>query len=245
VQLGLHVPDAQAVVPCALVHASPQAPQLTFVSSGASHPFETFRSQSPKFALHVTPHAPCTQLAVPLLLLHTFPHAPQLFALVRVLTSQPLEPVPSQLPKPGEQVPSVQVPPGHVSLAFARSHTAPHVPQSVKVLRLCSHPFAATPSQLPYPGLQAWSWQPPLKQEPWAFVYVQAWPQEPQFAALAFRFVSQPFATLPSQSPKPGSQPIWQLPPLHTGAPFEALQACPHVPQLSGSSDVVISQPVP
>jgi len=157
VQLGLQTPDAQAFVPCALLQARPQAPQFVLVSSATSQPFDTLRSQLPKFVLHVMAQAPAAHVAVPLLLLQPLPQAPQLEALVCVLTSQPFDPAPSQFPNPAAHAPSVQVPLPHDSLAFARSHTLPHVPQSVSVARLASHPFAATPSQLPNPALHAWS----------------------------------------------------------------------------------------
>jgi hypothetical protein len=143
VHVGLHAPEAHAVVPCPLVHVSPHAPQFALVSSATSHPFATFLSQSPKFVAHVIEHAPSTQLAAPLLLLQTFPHAPQLFTFVCVFTSQPLPALPSQLPKPAVHVPSVHTPAVHASLAFARSHTAPHDPQSESVVSGASHPVAA------------------------------------------------------------------------------------------------------
>jgi len=164
VQLGLQTPDAQALVPCAFVQASPHAPQLVLVRRAASQPFDTFVSQLPKFVLQVMLQAPATHVAVPLLLLQPLPQAPQLEALVCVLTSQPFDAEPSQFPNPAAHAPSVQVPLLHDSLAFARSHTVPHVPQSVTVERFASQPFAATPSQLPNPALHAWSWQLPLKQ---------------------------------------------------------------------------------
>lgn len=157
VQLGLQTPDAHAVVPWALAHARPQAPQSVLVRSGASQPFDTFASQLPKFVLQVMAQAPATHVALPLLLLQALPQAPQLEALVCVLTSQPFEAAPSQFPNPAAHAPSVHVPLPHDSLAFARSHTLPHVPQSVSVARLASHPFVATPSQLPNPALHAWS----------------------------------------------------------------------------------------
>jgi hypothetical protein len=69
-----------------------------------------------------------------------------------VFTSQPFAALPSQLPKPALHVPSVHVPEEHDSAAFAKSHTAPHVPQLVFVVSLVSQPFAALPSQLPKPA---------------------------------------------------------------------------------------------
>jgi len=244
VQLGLHTPDAQAFVPCAFVQARPHAPQFVLVRSATSQPFDTFASQLPKFVLQVMLHAPATHVAVPLLLLQALPHAPQLDALVWVFTSQPFDAAPSQFPNPDAHVPSVQVPLLHDSLAFARSHTLPHVPQSVSVARLASQPFAATPSQFPNPALHACSWQAPLKHDAEALAKVHAAPQAPQLVTVEFRFVSQPFVALPSQSPKPGLQAIWQLPPEQVGLPLVALHTRPHVPQLVGSVPVATSHPV-
>jgi hypothetical protein len=205
----------------------------------------TFPSQLPKFALHVIAQAPAAHVAVPLLLLQALPHAPQFAGLVCVFTSQPFDAAPSQFPNPTAQVPSVQVPLPHDSLAFARSQTVPQVPQSVSVARLASQPFAATPSQLPNPALHAWSWQAPLKQEEEAFAKVHALPHPPQLPTLAFRFVSQPFAALPSQSPKPALQAMLQLPLEQVGLPLAALHTRPQEPQFVGSVAVETSHPVP
>jgi hypothetical protein len=62
--------------------------------------------------------------------------------------------MPSQLPQPALHVPSVQVPVGHVSLALARSQSAPQPPQLASVYTDVSQPFDAIPSQLPQPALQ-------------------------------------------------------------------------------------------
>lgn len=163
VQLGLQMPDAQAVVPFAFAHASPQAPQFALVRSGASQPFATLLSQLPKLAAQVIVQPPSTQLAAPLLLLQTFPQAPQLLAFVCAFTSQPLEAAPSQFPKPALHVPSVQAPDEHDSEAFARSQTAPQALQSDTVVRLDSQPLGARPSQFPKPDVHAWSAHVPLK----------------------------------------------------------------------------------
>jgi hypothetical protein len=223
---------------------SPQAPQLAFVRSGTSQPFATLPSQLPKLAAHAMVQAPRTQPAVPLVLLHTFPQAPQLFTLVCVFTSQPFEPSPSQLPKPAAHPCSVHVRDAHDAVAFAREQTVPHAPQSVRVARLASQPFAAFPSQSPNPRVQAWRLQVPLKQVAVAFANEQAFPHAPQLATLPLRFVSHPLSTLPSQSPKPDVQATWQAPLEQLGVPFVALQTVPHVPQFVVSSAVWISQPV-
>ena len=122
-QFGVQAPDVHDVVPFALVHAVPHAPQLEVVVSGVSQPSETLPLQLPHPALQEMEQALSEQDGVPWLLLHTLPHAPQLLVSVWRLFSQPLDATPSQLPKPELQVPSVQVPVEHDSLAFARSHT--------------------------------------------------------------------------------------------------------------------------
>lgn len=132
----------------------PHVPQFATVLSDASQPFETSVSQFPKFALHAIEQAPRAQLGVPLLLLQVVPQAPQFETLICVFTSQPLPGVPSQLPKPDVQVPSAQLPDAQDSAAFARSHTAPQVPQLERVVRLVSQPLVVLPSQLPKFALQ-------------------------------------------------------------------------------------------
>ena len=60
----------------------------------------------------------------------------------------------------------------------------------------------------------------------------QAWPQLPQLAAFVVRLISQPFAALPSQLPKPLSQlETWQLPELQLVAALLSAQLLPHWPQ--------------
>ena len=73
---------------------------------------------------------------------------------------------------------------------------------------------------------------------------MHAVPQAPQLPTVEFRFVSHPFAALPSQSPNPGSHAIWQFPPEQVGLPLDALHTRPQVPQLVGSVPVATSHPV-
>ena len=49
---------------------------------------------------------------------------------------------------------SVQMPVEQLSLAFARSHATPQLPQSLEVVSEVSQPLSALPSQLPQPLLQ-------------------------------------------------------------------------------------------
>jgi hypothetical protein len=64
------------------------------------------------------------------------------------LVSQPFAEFESQFANPGLQLPSVQTPLTQFSLAFARSQTELHAPQSVNVLMLRSQPLSGLPSQL-------------------------------------------------------------------------------------------------
>ena len=85
-----------------------------------SQPLEASPSQLPNPVLHAMEHEPSEQPGVPFVLLQTVPHAPQFVALVSVFVSQPVEPIPSQFPNPAAQVPRVQLPLTHDSVAFAR-----------------------------------------------------------------------------------------------------------------------------
>jgi hypothetical protein len=69
-------------------------------------------------------------------------------------------------------------------------------------------------------------------------------PHPPQLAVLVLMFVSQPFELLPSQLPKPASQPTsWQVPLAHDSVAFAMSQATPHAPQLV-SVFRLVSQPL-
>jgi hypothetical protein len=141
-QLGLQRPDAHAVVPCALVQASPHAPQFALVRSATSQPFAAFLSQSPKFEAQAIEQAPSTHAAAPLLLLQTLPQTLQLLTFVCVLTSHPLPALPSQLANPAAQAPRVHAPDVHDAEAFASAQAAPQAPQFERVVRGDSQPVA-------------------------------------------------------------------------------------------------------
>ena len=68
-------------------------------------------------------------------------------------------------------------------------------------------------------------------------------PHEPQFAVVVFVFVSQPFATLASQLPKPGEQERVHAPAEQVGVAFVVEQAVPHAPQLLVAVFVLVSHP--
>jgi hypothetical protein len=221
----------------------PQAPQFPVVFSDASQPFVTSESQLPKLPLHVIDQAPRAQLGVPFALEQDVPQAPQFDTLVCVLTSQPFAARPSQLPKLALQVPSVQEPEAHDSVAFAKSQIAPQDPQFDSVVRFVSQPLEALPSQLPNPELQVPSWHAPPKQVEPAFVKLHAVAQLPQWVGLFVVLVSQPLATLPSQLPKPDEHVIEQVPAEHAGVPLADEHAAPQPPQFAVLVLMLVSQP--
>jgi hypothetical protein len=70
-------------------------------------------------------------------------------------------------------------------------------------------------------------------------------PHAEQFLAFVCVFVSQPFVSLPSQSPKPVSQvATTHLPFVQAAVAWARVHGCAlHAPQLSGSELVFVSQP--
>ncbi len=75
-------------------------------------------------------------------------------------------------------------------------------------------------------------------------VGAQAWPQTPQFAASERTSRSQPFAGIPSQSPKPTAHvATLHAPAAQYGVASGRLQAAPHALQLPTEVSVLVSQP--
>ncbi len=110
-QLNLHAPAVQtpptalAAAPHARLHA-PQCCALDLVST--SQPLAGLPSQSANPAVQVSRHAPLTHVALATRSpMHERPHIPQ-FVTVFSCASQPLRPLPSQLPKPSLHVETVQ-----------------------------------------------------------------------------------------------------------------------------------------
>jgi hypothetical protein len=87
------------------------------------------------------------------------------------------------------------------------------------------------------------SWHVPPKQTAAALAKLHAVVHTPQCAASVLRFVSQPFAALASQLPKPELQVIPQAPPLQVAVPFVPLHKVPHAPQFAGAVLVLVSHP--
>jgi hypothetical protein len=133
-------------------HARPQAPQwVTPPRVSASQPSAASPLQSAKPSTQVAAQRPAAQATAALARgAHAAPQAPQWAALVSVSTSHPLEPSPSQSPKPAwQRIP--QRPASQAAVALARAgHRAEHSPQwSTAVRRSVSHPLDAAASQLP------------------------------------------------------------------------------------------------
>lgn len=186
--------------PFVVLQAVPHAPQLAvLVFRFTSQPFATLESQLPNPAVQVMPQLPALQNGVPLLELHVPLHAPQWVVFVWRSTSQPLERLPSQLPKPAEQV-MPHRPPEQVAVPFVELHTVPQLPQLPGRLRFVSQPLAALPSQLPHPELQTMPQTPP-EQVAVPLVELQTVPQPPQARGLLLVIVSHPLLALPSQLP--------------------------------------------
>ena len=78
-----------------------------------------------------------------------------------------------------------------------------------------------------------------------AFGAVQVFPHAPQFAALALRSVSHPFAGFESQSPQPTSHAATpQRPSAQTPVACAGAQAAPHIPQLARLVRSEVSHPL-
>jgi hypothetical protein len=229
------------------LQALPHVPQCSaLVLVLVSQPLPTLPSQLPEPALQLMVQAPPPQLGVPFTEEHGEPQAPQWAVLMLVLVSQPLALLPSQLPKPVAQLPSVQTRFGQVSAALAKSQTTPQPLQSLVVVRLVSQPLFGFPSQLAQLveqiGVQAPAMQLVV---PWPACWVQAMPQPPQWVELVWVLVSQPFWALPSQFANPALQaPSWQVPLLQTAPALAKLQELPHVPQCVRLLLRLASQPV-
>jgi hypothetical protein len=230
---GVHEPATHDVVPCALVHEFPQAPQaVMLVETFVSHPFVALPSQSPKPAKHVGEHTPPAHEAVPFGFVQLLPHPPQLDVLVFRLDSHPFAALPSQFAKPALHV-GAHVPEAHVVAPFAFVHVEPHVPQFARfVWVFVSQPFPRLLSQFPKPGSHAIE-QAPSEQLAVPFALEHALPQLPQFDTLELVFTSQPFVVTPSQFAKPElHDPRMQLPEGQDALAFGSVHAEPQAPQL-------------
>lgn len=144
-----HLPVAQLGVPCVVLHAWPQAPQLVgLVSVLTSQPVAYCASQSANGAEQAsTAHVVAMHVAAPFCTRQTLPHAPQLATLLVVAVSQPSLALALQLPKPeAHAIP--HAPPEQNAEPWLPSHVTPQPPQLVTaVVVSVSQPFALLPSQ--------------------------------------------------------------------------------------------------
>ena len=231
-------------VPFVPLQEAPQVPQFSeLVVVFVSQPLAALPSQLPNPALHVGTQVLDAHTVEPFGFVQGLPQAPQLERLLVVLVSQPFEALPSQLPNPALQDPSVQVPLGQVVLALASEQAALQSPQSDTVAMLRSQPLLALPSQLLKLAAQLGT-QEPVVQVVVPFAFVQAVPQAPQFEVLVDRLISHPLPALPSQLPKPPLHVSEQAPRLHVADALAPLHAEPHDPQLVRLVSVFVSQPL-
>jgi hypothetical protein len=114
-------------------------------------------SQSPYESEHRVAQALATQVAVACGAAgQARPHVPQCVAELRVSVSHPLDESPSQSAKLPPQAAMAQSPSMHAGVPPDTMHAPPQRPQcAMLVRRSTSQPLAASPSQSPYPALQA------------------------------------------------------------------------------------------
>jgi hypothetical protein len=235
-------------VPCEFEHTSPHLEQFEAVPSGVSQPLAVLPSQLANPVLQLpNVHVPVAQVALAFAKEHATLQSPQSVS-VRMLRSQPLSRLPSQLLKPvlhtGEHAAAPGVPTQLFTL-FSETQASPHEAQSVLVPSGVSQPGFALQSAKPV--LQPVSVQVPVAQEELPCGSEHGVAQLPQSVAV-LSGVSQPFSGLPSQLLKPAVQDgvHTKLPaaPVHAVVPWPLVHASPHVPQF----DVVpscTSQPLP
>jgi hypothetical protein len=114
--------------------------------------------------------------------------------------------------------------------------TPPFAPQAVVVLP----GWHAPPTQQPFGQLLALQAQDPFTH---AWPAAQRLPQAPQLAVSLVRLASQPSAAALLQSPNPGEQVMWQVPPTQLAVPLVVLQTLPQAPQLLVSVAVLKQSP--
>jgi hypothetical protein len=110
-------------------------------------------------------------------------------------------------------------------------HAWPHVPQWVVLVSVwVSHPFAASPSQLPQPLSHVPTRHAPVVQAPTACAGAHASAHPPQSVNVRM-FVSQPFDGFPSQLAYAAAHVGTHAPFMHVCVPFAFVHPAPHEPQ--------------
>ena len=238
---SVHVPATQLSEAFAKLQATPHPPQSDSVVMFLSHPSLGFPLQLAKPAEHTGAHAPETHDVVPLVFVHPAAHAPQLVVVLSG-ASHPLGARPSQLPKPAVHV-NEQVPPLHDDVAFGALQVVPQAPQLPTLVAVfVSQPFVGFPSQSRKVPLHT-GVHVPLTQLVVPLGFVQPMPQTPQWVELVLVLVSQPFAGLLSQLPKPALHTGEQAPPEQLVVPLAFVHGWPHPPQWDELVLVFASQP--
>jgi len=150
-QTGVQAPALQEVVPCSLLHAVPQAPQLSSeVCVLVSQPLRGLPSQSAQPGSHWGTQVPPIQVLLPLLLTQVTPQAPQLEVLICVLVSQPSLGFPLQSRNPELHV-GLHAPLTQLVVPLSLSQVAPQAPQLLTLFNTVSQPVASSLSQSPKP----------------------------------------------------------------------------------------------
>ena len=240
-----HVPVLHEVFALAYAHVTPHPPQLLFVRRLVSQPLAYKPSQSANPVLHERiVQLPLVQLGVPFATKHAMPHPPQLFTSFVIVVSHPFIEFPSQSPRPPAHIDTPHVLLLQAGVPPAGGQLFMHMPQLFTLfVVLISQPLATFMSQLAKPTLHAIEHMPLMHDGVPLFV-LQPAPQLPQLVALVFRFVSHPFAAIPSQSPNPALHMAIVQPPFeHAGVALANMQTVPQAPQLFTFVLMFVSQP--
>jgi hypothetical protein len=173
-------------------------------------------------SVHVRAPLTLVHASVAWLVLHDVLQLPQWLVVV-IDVSHPFLGSPSQSASPAAHARIEQLPPTHDSVAPLVLHGLAQPPQLLtSVFRLISHPFDALWSQSSNPVLHDVIEQVKpvlvLLQASVAWLVLHVWPQAPQLLVVVIG-VSHPFATLPSQSAKPGAHTILHVDPTQLPVP--------------------------
>jgi hypothetical protein len=231
----------QLVEPCGFAHELPHERQLESVPSGVSQPVAAFMSQLPKPVEHVpSVHVPDEHDSAAFARLQSTSQSPQSVS-VRMLRSQPLPRLPSQLFQPVSHTGWQPVVGLHDVVACVFKHASPHPRQSVSVPSCVSQPACVEQSRQPLS--HAVSVHVPVPHDSLACGRLHITPQPPQSLSV-FSGRSQPLVGELSQSSQPASQVVISHEPVaQLGTPCGVEQLRPQAPQLTSVSSSV-SQPL-
>jgi hypothetical protein len=218
-----------ALSPCSFVQALPQLAQFEFVPSCVSQPFAEPQSAKPESHVPIV-QVPAPQDAPACENEHGTSQSPQLVR-VRMLRSHPLSATPSQLLNPAAQTGTQPVAGLQLVVPFAFVHTSLHERQCAASPRGVSQ-FGGPATHSAKPVAQLVAVHAPVAQDSFEFGMSHATPQTLQSVSVRVD-VSQPFAVLVSQLPKPTSQVGVQTPLAHGFVPCAFEQALPQAAQFA------------